>query len=433
MSSTKPIKPLKVLFSHYAIIDKQGFGRSFMLARELVARGHEVTFLTTQTSASFTFPWYREERDGVNIVALPDLVPDFMRRTGFGLLSVVLRFIYIMFRHFDVYHADVGHRPSGGLAILLKKIFSPGLIYITEWWDFFGRGGQFDDKRGIRRLIHGYYDLLTEIPEKRIASGVICLSSGMQKRAVTLGLQTPVTIVPGGADVKSISFFPETTLRSLYDINADALCFGFVGMNSVEVQDIEPFLQAFYSLKKRGLPLTWFTTGQPLGVEIRDHYGIGAELTEFGWVDYAELSTVLSCADVFVLMQQPNLKNNTRWPNKIGDYLAAGRPILTNTHGEIKQLQSQYPHAFITAEWSAESVQRELLQYHNEWCKHSEFRRMPFELEATQNQSATSGEMMPEEVPSLRGRRLEIRKLAEEQLSWGKRAEILEHFYTKLL
>jgi len=410
---------MNILCSHYAIIDKQGFGRSFMLARELVVRGHDVTFLTTLPSNRFVFPWHREQRDGVKIVAMPDLVPAFMRRTGFGVLSVLMRLVYILFRRFDIYHADVGHRPSGGLALLIKKMFQPGLVYVSEWWDYFGRGGQFDDKNGIRRFTHGFYDLLTEVAEKRLATGVVCLSDGMRQRAVDLGLRTPLEVVSGGADVKSISFYPDTSLRSRYEMDPEAVCFGFVGMNDGEVQDIEPFLKAFYALRGQGYSLNWFTTGNPLSSSVREKYAIGSEITEFGWVDYAEFPEILSCADAFVLMQQENLKNNTRWPNKIGDYLAAGRPVLTNLHGEIKRMHAGHPDIFITAQWSAASVEVAIKQFMDE------HKRMNEPTSTGDDQSEKTLVLSPQTMLS---RRMEIRRIAEQQLSWQSRAETLESF-----
>ncbi len=81
--------------------------------------------------------------------------------------------------------------------------------------------------------------------------------------------------------------------------------------------------------------ITWFTTGRKLSQETKQKYNIGNELYEFGWVDYKIYSEVLSCADLFLLLQKDNNINKARWPNKVGDYLAAGRPILVNKMGEL--------------------------------------------------------------------------------------------------
>ena len=49
-------------------------------------------------------------------------------------------------------------------------------------------------------------------------------------------------------------------------------------------------------------------------------------------------------------MQSNNNKNLARWPNSIGDYLAAGRPIIANGIGELKELQDMFPSGMIIME-----------------------------------------------------------------------------------
>ena len=94
-----------------------------MLSRELAYIGHEVTFLTSLPSNRFIFPYKKELRDGVSIIAFPDIVPNFIRRTGFGPLGFLFKLFYIFFNSFDIYHSDAGHRPTGGIPVLIKKIF----------------------------------------------------------------------------------------------------------------------------------------------------------------------------------------------------------------------------------------------------------------------------------------------------------------------
>ena len=82
---------MKILLSNYAILDNAGFARSFMLAKELEILGNEVTFLNILPSNKFVFPYKKEIRDGVTIIAFPYIIPNSFRRTGFGLLSFLLK------------------------------------------------------------------------------------------------------------------------------------------------------------------------------------------------------------------------------------------------------------------------------------------------------------------------------------------------------
>jgi glycosyltransferase involved in cell wall biosynthesis len=55
-------------------------------------------------------------------------------------------------------------------------------------------------------------------------------------------------------------------------------------------------------------------------------------------VPIASLGELLACGDV-MLLPFPNLGLNLgRFPNRLGDYLAAGRPVVTNTTGDVGRL-----------------------------------------------------------------------------------------------
>ena len=239
---------MKILFSNYAILDNAGFGRSFMIARELAILGNDVTFLTTLPSNQFFFPYKKEIRDGLLIIAFPDIVPNFMRRTGFGILSFLFKLFYVFINKYDIYHADVGHRPCGGIPILLKKIFTK-VTYISEWYNYYGKGGQFDRKKGIKKYTHGLYDLFFEIKEKKYADGIVCLSSAMAEMAKQDGISdSKINVINGGADIRSIRFTKYSDNKTKFGIDISSLTFGFIGMNVGQLKDIMPFIEALNEL-----------------------------------------------------------------------------------------------------------------------------------------------------------------------------------------
>lgn len=394
------MRKFKILVSHYAIIDKEGFGRTFMLAKELAFNGNQVTLITDLPANSFIFPYKKELRDGVEIFAFPDIIPDSFRRIGFGILALILKSIFVLTHRFDIVHGDNGHRPSSGFPCKLNRLFYKS-IYVTEWWDFFGRGGQYNDLKGIKKYTKGIYDLLTEVQDKKKANFVVVLSQSMKVRAEKAGIPSEkLEIIHGGCDTRSITYIDNTHKKSEYNINPDAITFGFIGMNEGEFFDIVPFIKAINQVK-HSLKVNWFTTGRKLSEKIKSEHNIGQELIEFGWVDYNRYSDIISCADVFVLTQCDNLCNQTRWPNKIGDYLAAGRIILTNPVGDIRYLAEKYPESIISCNFTESSI--------------------------------------VEQIKKINHRRKEIinigkmnRMIAENELSWNHKAIQLENIYNRV-
>lgn len=401
--SFKNNKKLNILFSHYAIIDKEGFGRSFMLAKELAILGNELTFLTSLPVNQFYFPYKKEIRDGVLIIAFPDIIPNFMRRTGFGLLCFLLKIFFIFSHKYDIYHSDAGHRPCGGIPILLKKIFF-NITYICEWWDYFGIGGQYDSKKGIKKYTQGMYDLFFEIKEKKIANGVVCLSAAMAERAKKEGIsESKICVINGGSDVRNISFINNSKYREKYGIQTSSLVFGFIGMNEGEINDIIPFIDALNELSSQNIinNSVLLTTGRYIPEKVKKHLNLKFKVRELGWVEYEKFGEILNCVDLFVLLQKNNLENETRWPNKLGDYIAAGRKIIINPYGETKHLAEKYNKLFIEVSYDKESIKEKLSKIVKNGGIYSD--------------------------------REEIRKIAEKELSWEQKGKQLYGFYKKII
>jgi glycosyltransferase involved in cell wall biosynthesis len=353
--------------------------------------------LTTLPHGEFRFFPKIFFREDVKIFAFPDFIPDSLKRTGFGFVSLFQKLLFVAFEKYDIVHADNGHRPSGGWPCKFHR-FLYGTKYVTEWWDLFGRGGQYDSLSFLKKITKGKYDLLCEVSDKKKADGVIALSSAMATHAKECGVAAEkLTVIQGGSDVRGISFNCDTDKRKMFGLKNSSLCFAFVGMNEGEFLDAQPFAMAISELSETD-DVQWFTTGRSLSVQIKLKNGIGEELKEFGWVDYEQYSDLLSCADVFVLTQASNKCNETRWPNKFGDYLAAGRVIVATPVGEISDFCERYPDSIRSCGFKPGEISISL-------------RRLLKEKSTLLEIGAKN------------------REIAEREMSWAKMAERLEKFY----
>jgi len=394
------MKKLKILFSHYGIKDHEGFGRDFCLASGLVSLGHSVTILTNQKKN--IFPFEKEYRDGVLIISFPDIVPKKIRSMGLGPINTLLKTIYSLYHEYDIVHSDMGHRPSSGLPCVIHRFFKKSK-YVSEWWDFFGKGGIYDERPWWYQLTLGNYDTLAEIYNKKIADGVIALSQYTKNRGIKYGInKEQIMVLHGGADTKNIAYLPHINYRKKYGIPNDSLALCFIGMGDAELIGLEPFLKALNKVKRK-IVINWFTTGDSISESSRKKYDIGNELIEFNWVDYNKLTELLSCADIFIILQSKSRKNTfARWPNKIGDYLAAGRLILANPVGEVANFMEKYPNSFVCVDWSIDSVENAIL-----------------DLATRKNKLPNIGQIN--------------REVAEKYCSWNIKAKKLNEFYFKIL
>jgi glycosyltransferase involved in cell wall biosynthesis len=71
-------------------------------------------------------------------------------------------------------------------------------------------------------------------------------------------------------------------------------------------------------------------------------FGIYEFAHEEGRRPFSEMATWLGAADLLLLPYPNTVFNRSRWPNKIGDYLAAARPTLTNRTGDFRPLFERF-------------------------------------------------------------------------------------------
>src|SRR5690554_4170602 len=121
---------MKILYSHFGRKGKDGWGRSFYMAKAMANLGHDVVFLTTKENISF-FKVEKENLYNVSVLSYPDFMPSKLKSSGFGFISLIGKLIYTATHKFDLVISDCGHRPSGLPCKLNRKIYKS--IYLSEW------------------------------------------------------------------------------------------------------------------------------------------------------------------------------------------------------------------------------------------------------------------------------------------------------------
>lgn len=348
---------MKILYLTKFIIDRHGFARSFHLAKGLVAQGHEVTFI----AASPVMRSRCELRDGIHIVSFFDLMPASVKKSGLSPVDIFSRLWFVRNKTFDLIMVDSGFRPVTGLVGHLLAWWKR-IPYVCEWWDWIGKGGLYERKSSLYQLTLGKFDHFFELWDKKHADGVVALSKILQQRAIDLGQSRERTcVIHGGCDNEDIN--PESNpnaaacWREKYGLAKDAVLLGFAGLDAQEVEDMLPFLRAMISLRHDFPSLYWFSTGGELDSSIRQDYNVRKEYIELGWVDYTEYSNALIAADILILTQEKHLINEARWPNKLGDYLASGNPVLATPVGEIIHFSEHNPkNGLVFVKWTEEAI-----------------------------------------------------------------------------
>jgi glycosyltransferase involved in cell wall biosynthesis len=233
---------------------------------------------------------------------------------------------------------------------------------VLDWADWWGRGGIIEERNNpLLRWSFGTIETWYEEHFRTLADATTVISEALKQRAIRLGVN-PETILKlnSGADVEHLQVVDKREARKALGFSPDWKMFGFMGFVHF---DLDLVLQAFTRIYRAHPEARLLLAGKPSSLVaqwIRQE-GLGDSVIDLGVVPYDRLPQTLGCSDVFLLPFARKQANIGRWPNKVGDYMAMGRPIITSPVGEMETLFKAEPigrladdraEVFADAAWS---------------------------------------------------------------------------------
>ncbi len=341
---------MNILMLNHNPAGKSTFFRCYHFARQLVKRGHAVTLLTISPTRRLHFA--RRDEAGVQIVHTPDLAFGFAR-TGWDPYDVLRRIGWLWGRRYDVVHGFDG-RPIVTYPALYAA--RQGAAFVSDWADWWGRGGVIAEQRPAwLRLSFGGIETYYEEHFRRRAAQLTVISRALEQRAIGLGLASErITRIPSGADVDGI--VPRDKQQARRELGLpDARYVAFTGFVQY---DVDLLLQSFALLARDwegALPVRLLLVGPPAAKVQRaaGELGIADLVHAPGPQPFTRMQLYLGAADVLALPLRDSVSNRGRWPNKIGDYMAAARPTVSNPTGEIAHLFAAHEIGLLAGEQPA--------------------------------------------------------------------------------
>ena len=299
---------MRILISTIAIKDRPTgvFSRGFNLAKGLVKLGNQVTFLTTQDKG-FNFPYSKEVRDGVLIIAVPSFFSFKIKKFGYDFMPILLKTFYILFKNYDIVHSDL-YRPSSLLPCIIHRFFHKSLL-ISDWQDINGRTGLYNSKSKIWKWTIGPFDNWLELYSKKISDGIIALSEPLKLKTKNLNISKAYKLW-GGSDLDKIKFCKSSlTNRKFFNLSKDDFVIVFIGLAMTDYEDNLSVFKAIQKSKNTGINITVVRTGKRYSEAFKAKHNIGNEILDLGYVDDRVYGKLLSCADACMLVQKENNNN----------------------------------------------------------------------------------------------------------------------------
>ena len=329
---TGPRRKLKILLLTHNLADVGGsYRRAFSLARQLAALGHTVHLMAGRR-------WPGKDRimtpiDGLRVLEMADWMPERIRRGGLSPIDAVGRLTWVLRRKVDVIHA-FDHRPAVSLPALLGRV--RGGVLISDWADLWGPQGIGQEREGLGGRLLARADGSWETGFRRHVDGVTPINAHLDARLARMGIPGDRRmLLPPGANADVIRPLPKREMRWLQGLPEDAHVVAFIGFADY---DLDFLTRAVVEILGRDPTAHLVTAGADLSVlpEAVERAGLQARLHMLGFIPYSSLERVLACADAFLLPFTSRPVNLGRFPNKLGDYLAAGRPIVTHPTGDME-------------------------------------------------------------------------------------------------
>jgi glycosyltransferase involved in cell wall biosynthesis len=338
---------LKVLF---LIPDTKGsavYIRAFNLAKQLALRGHGVTLMAVSADTVFSVHTYCE--NGIRVIETPNFLHNifghYTRRLflepGTGILDILARIREIRSGQYDIIQLfDHSLNVAVPFYLLRRRLKSR---FISDWCDIYHYAGGLRYLYGFRldslyeKLGFPFkkYSRFVEFDLRKSVDGVTAISQNLRDFAVQHGVaRERVSVVEGGADVDNVNPLSKAEARKKLGLPVDGRIVGFMGTFQ---RDLDIVIKSFSLLKKEVPDAYLLVIGRPFpwARQVARDQGIAERYLEAGRCSDELLPYYLASTDVLALPLKNNLFNETRWPNKIGEYMACGRPVVVSNVGNI--------------------------------------------------------------------------------------------------
>jgi glycosyltransferase involved in cell wall biosynthesis len=396
---------MKLLYIIPGLYRVGDFERSKRFAEALAARGNDVTLLMGNRAGHL---WYTTFRlNGVNIVEVPywgelrlaeflfeaqpdtKLPLDILFRTVWLLLNV---------RSFDVVHFfHIGM--SSFIPSLVSNWVSRDTVFIQDWCDLWCGGILRPRRTLLGRLDH----LISCVIERWSirAANAVTVNSGYLAARSRSEFRIPdrrVLKVREGADLDLIRPSLKSSCRTSVGLSQNVTWIGFSAFFNPDSQLLVDALVRLREVLRQPFRVLWIGQANEALLRSFSVAGLNDVITSVGSIARDQIGTYLGACDILILPFSARPVNLARWPAKFGDYLAAGRPVVSNPTGEIEHFFRRHPNIGALAEANPDSISEAI----------SALLRAPDTLDQAGQAS---------------------RLAAEADLSWAVAAEHMELFY----
>jgi len=176
------------------------------------------------------------------------------------------------------------------------------------------------------------------------ANGILPISNYLKQVVNSSNKGVPNLIVPVLADFNE---FNQIQISSSNNLNYFLFC-GSIGYKDT----IQFVTDAFSLLNCNDAELILVLSGKKNEIEeLKQSLQKNTRIKILSNISYTKLYSLYSNALGLLIPMRPNIQDKARFPQKIAEYLASGRPVITNNYGEISYYFKDGFNSLVVAEY----------------------------------------------------------------------------------
>jgi len=212
-----------------------------------------------------------------------------------------------------------------------------GATLVMDWCDWFGRGGSVEERPNpmVRALLRPAETYFEEHFRTR-AAGTTVINSALGHKALALGVD-PASILhlPNGSEVDVFRPQDRDEARRRLGWPLDGPVVGYIG--AIFQRDARLMAQALDRLRQREPRARLLLAGY-CNIAVERLVGAPEAVIRTGPLSFVEINRYLAACDVCWLPLADSGANRGRFPLKLNDYLAIGRPVVATAVGDVPDL-----------------------------------------------------------------------------------------------
>lgn len=383
---------MKLLFLNH---NQERFGtywRCFYLAKHLSQRGFKVTLICASGRNFDLLIRKKKINRNFTLLTLPR-IKYHQYFTG-QILRLFLTLPLIFLIDYDLIHAFTVAQPQIALPALAAKYLKRKKL-LVDWDDLWGGGFAEEHASPVTKVL-SFFERWT----LKHADRITYVSEFLGQEIKKLGLSQKANKITNGANLDEVKLIDQKKAQGKLGLDKKTKYLVSVG-NTYFPQALKVLFSSLKKISRKEKVKLLMVGLVEIAPEIRPIFKqIEKEVVLTGSISFQEVLLYLSAADVLVLPMAENPIEKARFPIRLGDYLASGKPIAASGIGEVKYYLEKNKAGLTSSPHSVDELVENIIKL---------IKNKSLSQKISQN----------------------ARNLAERELAWGKIANKLMKIYEK--